>query len=420
MDYVSPGGAFTSAFADAELQKAALARQAMLDDLTRKRTESEISLGQAALQEKRDEAAERIREKERAETERDVAGLAVGDIPDADLIARAKKHHVPIRTTLMDAGGTVPPQFGQTATDTTGQVRFAGTPKQADEAAKAQKIDAIVKQISGLDPSSPQFRQLATEYEMVAGKQIPATLTGKTAATDAEAVFRQNPRTGTVERLQNGQWSPWGGDVPKGAHFMTEPPPKDTSAADRQLQTVHDRAITELDKWATPIEGHLDAIRSLGTMLNAKTPEADKLVAPLVIKATIAGQGSGFRMTRAEIENVVGGRSHWETLQAALQQWSLNPSQALSLTDSQREDLRALTRKIREKATKLTRQITDARHQIDDATDVKTINRARTRLQEDLSSMDEADEDGGGTSGVPVVGGMFNGGKVLKVTPVGK
>ncbi len=435
LEYVSPGGAFSSAFADSQLQRQQLTRQAMLDDLTRRKTESEIALGQAALAEKRQEHQDTLDEKERNQVLNEVAGLAVGDIPDADLMARAKKHHVPIRTaeTAPTAPESLPgiaavpvgqAQTGITntrvgavpnpAAGPTGAVRFAGSPKQAEENAKQQKIDGIVKQISGLDPTSPQFRELATQYEMIAGKSLPAALMGtKPAGTDQEAVFRQNPTKGTVERLQNGAWVTWNGDVPKGAHFMTEP---DHSGAEavraqttaKQLETVQEHAYAELNKWAAPVQGHLDAIRELGTMINAKTPEADKLIAPLVIKATIAGQGSGFRMTRAEIENVVGGRSHWETLQAALQQWSLDPTKALSLTDSQREDLRSLTKKIRDKATKLSRQITDARHTIDDATDVKTITRARTRLQEDLATMDDADNgtSGGTGTGKRIVYGM--------------
>lgn len=409
MQYESPGFAASSVFQQQMMLDAAQRRQAALDALHTKQVESEISLGQAALEEKRNEAAEKVREKERAETERDIAGMAPGDIPDADLVSRAKKHHIPMRTEQA-LPEPIPQQFGQTATDVTGAVRYLGSPQQAIEAAKQKKIDGIVNQIKDLDPTSPQFKQLAAQYEMVAGKSLPAAFLNG-AKTGSEAVMRQHPTNGNVERLIDGHWTAWDHDVPTGAHWMTVP---DHSASDaaraaagaNQLQTTKEHAYAELGKWATPIQGHLDAIRDLGITLNAKTPEADRLVAPLVIKATISGQGSGFRMTRAEIENVVGGRSKWEGLQAALQQWSLDPSKALSLTESQRDDLRALTRKIRDKATKLSREITDARHTIDDAADAKAVNAARTSLQEKLASMDDDGASTGSGGGKRIVYGM--------------
>lgn len=442
MEFHSPGGAFTSAFNESLLQDAALKRQAMLDDLTRRKTESEISLGQAALAEKRQEHADTLQEKERNQTLSDVAGLAVGDIPDADLVARAKKHHVPLRTTPAEApAGEMPPESiaapgitpqnpatvtpegtGVLATPPPGAIRFAGTPTQALADAKQKKIDGIIKQIGGLDPTSPQFRQLAAQYEMEAGKSLPAAfLSGvKGPKTSSQVIFdpikKAFFKAGDLNTPLNDA------DIPEDAKINRSAEPHDTSgrdaAADRQLQNVQEHAYAELNKWAAPVQGHIDAIRELGTMINAKTPEADKLIAPLVIKATIAGQGSGFRMTRAEIENVVGGRSHWESLQAALQQWSLDPTKALSLTESQRDDLRGLTKKIRDKATKLSRQITDARHTIDDATSAGAVNRARTRLQEDLATMDDENAAGGGDS--LKVGGTLNGEKILAIRPKAK
>lgn len=426
-EYASPALAFTSAFADGELQRTALARQAMLDDLHRRQVEGEITQGQAALAEKRQEHADTLTEKERNQTITDVAGLVPGDIPDPDLVARAQKHHVPLRTTQAEAplgdappasiaspdrgpqspAAVTPPGTGVLATPPRGAVRFAGSPAFAAQEAQRARAQAFIDSLPDGDPRKDELKA-AFEAEAAGLKVPPGYFAKQTTPTTDEAVFRQNPTSGKVERLQNGAWVGWNGDVPKGAHFMTVPDHSASdaahaAAADRQLQTVQEHAYAELNKWAVPIEGHLDAIRSLGTMLNAKTPEADKLVAPLVIKATIAGQGSGFRMTRAEIESVVGGRSQWETLQAKLNQWSLHPEEALSLTDSQREDLRGLARKIREKATKLSRQITDARHTIDDAKDASTINHARTALQENLNRMDDEDpSDTGLPPGVTV------------------
>ena len=144
----------------------------------------------------------------------------------------------------------------------------------------------------------------------------------------------------------------------------------------------------ELDKWAAPIDAQIKSINDLGTMLNARTPEADTLIAPLVLKATIAGTGTGFRMTQSEINQVVGGRSKWETLKANLQKWETDPKKALSITDEQRTQLRDIAKAVRKKANEKMTKITKARDAMDDAMDEKTLNKARTQLQKDLTFME--------------------------------
>lgn len=441
MPYVSPGDAFSSTFASVAAQEEAAKRQAFLDSLRAKQVENEIALGQAALQEKRDAHAADLKEKERKDTLSDIANLVPGDIPDADLIARAKTHGIPLRTepaapsapesmpgiaavpfgqvqtgiTPTRVGAVVRPEAGPTA-----GIRFAGSPKQAEEVAQRARAKAFIDAMPDDDPRKQELKQ-AFEAE-VAGLKVPPGYFSKTGAAGEEAVMRQNPRTGTVERMIDGKWTPWTSDVPKGAHWMTEPAPKDMTARDiakgNQLQVAREHAYTELDKRAQPIENQLSAIRELGTALNQKTPGADAVIAPLVLKATVAGAGTGFRMTQTEINQVLGAGTHWDSLKRALLKWDTDHSQALSLTDDQREDLRKLTREIRKKATQLSRQITDARHKIDDAEDLPSVNRARTALQESLDKMD--DEEGGPSTdaaGIPQVGGTFMGGKVLSVRP---
>lgn len=47
-------------------------------------------------------------------------------------------------------------------------------------------------------------------------------------------------------------------------------------------------------------------------------------------------------MNEAEISRIVGGRSNFETLKAALNKWQLDPSKALSITPAQRQQIRSL------------------------------------------------------------------------------
>jgi hypothetical protein len=317
----------------------------------------------------------------------------------------------------------IPEQFGQTATDTTGAIRYLGSPQQAIEAAKQKKIDGIINQIKDLDPTSPQFKQLAAQYEMVANKALPAAFLNGGKAGGSEAVMRQHPTTGEVQRLIDGQWAPWDHDVPVGAHWMTVP---DHSAADaariarqlHELDSAQEKAYAEFQKRGQTTESQLQSIREAERFINMKTPAADSLIAPLVIKSTISGSGSGFRMTQGEIDKVLGSGSNWDKLKVALQKWDLNHNDALALDDDMREDMRKLARGIRDKAKQTARKIVDARHTVDDAKTVDEVHKARTALQEALNFADPDEGDSSETGGLPTVGGMFKGGKVTKVTPI--
>jgi hypothetical protein len=402
MAYVSPGGAFANSFSDAIDKENAARRQAMLDALHVKQVESEIASGQAALAEKRQEHQDKLDEQERKDTLADVGAMGIGDVPSADLLARAKKHHIDLRTTT--SGGPVenpiPQTFGQTATDLESPkpvTRFGGNNAQIKEAAQKKQAQDFIASLPDADPRKAELKQ-AFEAE-AAGLKVPPGYFAKQGSGDGEAVMQQNTRTGAIERLIDGKWVPWTTDVPKGAHWMTDAAPKDTSARDArkgsQIQTLHENAVKELDGWTKQTQGEVEVLRKLEPMLNNPTPITDRLVSPETLKLIVAGQGSGFRMTRTEIDGVTHGRSRWEDLDRAIAQWSLDPTQALSLSDTQRTDLKALVAEEKKRTNQVAHQVIDARTEFDDAMvaeDPARINKARTKLQQQFLSLDaEAD-----------------------------
>ncbi len=418
-DYMSPGDAFSSSIAQTMMQRDQQARQAadfalkqQAEARLAKVQEAQIAEAQAALAEKRAEHQAAIDEKERNGTVKDVAAMVPGDIPDADLIERAKKHHVPIRLTAPVAAPSEPAPQGQNPPTAlaenpmapapvngpagTGVLKdqpaaFAGTRVDVEKKKVADQISAVQEALLSADPGSDEYKQALMQYSMIPGpdgkpRTLPANLL-KGGGTDVQPVYRQNPRTGAIEKV---------GEVPKGSHFMTEPAPKDTTAHDLAKSTavghVYDTAMKEIIDTEKPIKGHIDGINGLGSVLAQRTPAADSLIAPLVLKATVAGQGSGFRMTRAEIENVLHSRSKWQDLEVALNKWSADPSKALQVTDEQRTDLRTLAKAIRVKANEQMQAITTARHALDDAVeegDSMKIRRIRTKLDEDLQKMND-------------------------------
>jgi hypothetical protein len=99
---------------------------------------------------------------------------------------------------------------------------------------------------------------------------------------------------------------------------------------------------TALDKVGLPIEQLTQRIGRLKDTIAQGTPQADALVAPELLTVMAGGQGSGLRMNEAEISRIVGGRSNWQTLQASVNKWSLNPSTANSITPAQRAQIHSL------------------------------------------------------------------------------
>src|SRR5207253_2582938 len=104
-----------------------------------------------------------------------------------------------------------------------------------------------------------------------------------------------------------------------------------------------------IDKLRTPVEDGMSRITKLEDTLNQSTHQADALVAPELLTAMAGGQGSGLRMNEAEISRIVGGRTNFESLKAALNKWQTDPSKGLSITPAQRDQIRRLiqTRKVR-------------------------------------------------------------------------
>src|SRR6266542_699192 len=99
---------------------------------------------------------------------------------------------------------------------------------------------------------------------------------------------------------------------------------------------------SRLDKLRGPVDTSVARLDRLQSTLNQNSPQADALVAPELLTVMAGGQGSGLRMTEAEISRVIGGRSKWEDLKAAANKWNTDPKSATSITQEQRNEIHAL------------------------------------------------------------------------------
>lgn len=402
MSYMSPGASASGAMEQFLLQHDAKIRQAKLDAMevqkvahAQKMDEAKLSLEREALQERRDVLASQMDDKDAGRTQKTVDSMVEGDIPDPLLVSRAQKHGIrlPLRaqapaplpgTMSMQSGQPVVPQDAPQgiASPDIPQV-YQGSKQEVLKKADDTRAESYINSL----PVGPM--RDAALYELRTGRNPPANTTKpgsirllldprkgvyKDPTTGAQVTDEARINAATIDRMSDPQASNGAAEGRRAT----------------QLQHAYDAAMKEVNDRSKPIEGHLQGIDELGGMLDMHSPQADTLIAPLILKATVSGQGSGFRMTRAEIDNVLHGRSKWEDLKAAMQKWSTDPSKANSLTPDQREQMRDLAKDLRRKAGDLLGKVSAIRDQIDESTDPVEIKKLRSKLQKTLGEQPAA------------------------------
>jgi len=172
-------------------------------------------------------------------------------------------------------------------------------------------------------------------------------------------------------------------------------------------QTRSDKSFqfnkNELEKHAKPVEDTMARFTRLEEGLRQGTPQADALIAPELLSIMAGGAGSGLRMNEAEISRIVGGRSHWQDLQAAVNKWSLDPTKANSITPEQRKEIRSLVSAVGVRLRQKNAAVDDARSALLGSDDPKEHRKVVTDLERKLNSIDA---NAGGEGGQKVkIGG---------------
>lgn len=148
----------------------------------------------------------------------------------------------------------------------------------------------------------------------------------------------------------------------------------------------YDRTSSALDKIQAPLDALNMRMGRLNDTITQNTPAANALVAPELLTIMAGGQGSGLRMNEAEIQRVVGGRSKWQSLEAAINQWRLDPSKANSITPEQNEQIKSLVKTVNDKLQTKIGEVNRGRDALlatDDPTDQrKIVNDVRTAHQQ--------------------------------------
>jgi hypothetical protein len=147
--------------------------------------------------------------------------------------------------------------------------------------------------------------------------------------------------------------------------------------------------VGELNKIGSPVDQLVSRMGRLQDTLAQNSPAADALVAPELLTVMAGGQGSGMRMNEAEISRIVGGRSNWQSLQAAVNKWQLDPSQALSITPAQRAQMNALIGTVNQKLQAKKQIVDQAQQDLVGTDDIKQHRQIVVNARRSVSGVDQ-------------------------------
>jgi hypothetical protein len=172
------------------------------------------------------------------------------------------------------------------------------------------------------------------------------------------------------------------------ASVQAQAPVKATDRSDKS----YDKNVSRLDKLSNPIEQTRTRLGRLMETLKQRSPAADAFVGPEMLTIMAGGQGSGLRMSEAEISRIVGGRSAWEDLKAYLNKFNTDPAHANSITDDQRAQMQKLADAMQNKLVQKTAILDKAHDDLLDTDDPREHRRILVNAQARLSDIDAGPE----------------------------
>lgn len=144
----------------------------------------------------------------------------------------------------------------------------------------------------------------------------------------------------------------------------------------------------EIEKLRQPVAALNTRFGTLQTSIAQGNMLTDSMLAPEILSTVAGGAGSGLRMTDAEINRIVGGRSNWENLRAKLQAWNTDPKRARSITPEQEREIKALVGAMQTKVQAKLTMFQQADDAMNAATDSSQYRIIRAGLQKDIENID--------------------------------
>ena len=280
--------------------------------------------------------------------------------------------------------------------------RLQGAEADKDEAAINQGPDlaqayahAVNQAIkNGADPAQDPIVQHLSDAITAIQKQSPSKgLEGVNLQDESGKPYRgnYNPATGVTTDASG--------------KVITNPIPyeKPITVNAGGAEKTWEYANNQLNTLGKPVSDLTMRMGRLQDTLAQGTPQADALVAPELLTVMAGGQGSGMRMNESEIARIVGGRSNWESLKAAMNKWSTDPSSANSITPSQRQQIHALVNTVASKLADKQNIINDAANQMVNVEDATQQHKILAETRQKLQAVDTG-SNGGTDANEPSLG----------------
>jgi hypothetical protein len=161
--------------------------------------------------------------------------------------------------------------------------------------------------------------------------------------------------------------------------------PKNNDARNDRSYTFNAK---ELDNERKPLEATMAKISSATSNIDLKNPQADALLAPQILSLAAGGPGSGLRMNEAEISRILGGRTEWESLKAATNRWSTDPSHP-AIPEAQRAQMIQILQAAQGKGVEKNEVLQWADSALIDADDPTTHRQIVAQARKFLNAIDE-------------------------------
>lgn len=204
--------------------------------------------------------------------------------------------------------------------------------------------------------------------------QIPVRYHGEVSALDAESKMDPTMRA-SILAMRNST---------EGLRQVQE-----SNARNQRADASYRFHVGEMDKLGKPITEAVTRLGRLEDTIAQGTPQADALVAPELLSVMAGGQGSGLRMNEAEIARIVGGRSKWQDLQAAVNKWKFDPKAARSITPEQQKQIHDLTKVVGDKL-RAKQALIDSTNTVVSTSENPTEHRqALDKLKKSLTAIDQ-------------------------------
>ena len=143
----------------------------------------------------------------------------------------------------------------------------------------------------------------------------------------------------------------------------------------RALRDFKNKSLTVMNKAAEDYRKTVESADTAINSLESSTPVGDILAIPEALRTFLAGQSSGFRMTQAEINQVLGGQTKAEEFWTHFNKWLGDPNYS-RFPPGFKNDILKLLKAKKAKDLKMRNHTVNAIKDLSEATDIGTANKA--------------------------------------------